>query len=387
MKRFGPAMATVLALAFAGGGICQQMLQYGFEGRNAVWVPGPHDAAYKETLHSLTSDHIHGGQRSEAIQIDAQNGSYIHYTYNLGRAPVTEDFNVSLWVRANRPGVQLLARVVFPKEFDPKNTGQPLTALLPGERYQIAQHWQPLTLPTPLKLLRQQQQLLSNTLKRQIDITDAYVDQLVLNVYSGPGETPRVDRRSRSGAGFRHALAHRARRNGMGEGRRTRDDAGAAGLESSSRRGAPGGRTSKNRQRTPVYAGHPPHRHPLARVATGRLQHRVARRKRPVGVDRTGGERGLLDRAHAASAADRRTAGRQGSGAARFQRGVQSQCRPIPPRASRAVLEPQRGQFALRAKPQRHELGVGHPQCRSASSVGRRCSRWFPGLLAPAINS
>src|SRR6185437_6604309 len=80
-------------------------------------------------------------------------------------------------------------RVVFPKEFDPNNTGHPLTALLPGERYQIAQHWQPLTLPSPLKLLRQQQQLLSNTLKREINITDAYVDQLVLNVYSGPGET------------------------------------------------------------------------------------------------------------------------------------------------------------------------------------------------------
>jgi len=189
MKRYGPAMATVLSLAFVGGGLCQQMLQYGFEGRNPAWMPGPHDAAYKETLHRLTNDHIHGGQRSETIQIDAQNGTYIHYTYNLGRAPVTEDFNVSLWVRANRPGVQLLARVVFPKEYDLNNTGHPLTALLPGERYQIAQHWQPLILPNPLKLLRQQQQLLSSTLKREIDITDAYVDQLVLNVYCGPGET------------------------------------------------------------------------------------------------------------------------------------------------------------------------------------------------------
>jgi hypothetical protein len=189
MKRFGPAMAIGLALAFAGDGFCQQMLQYGFEGRNPVWVPGPHDAAYKEILHRLSSDHIHSGQRSETIQIDAQNGTYVHYTYNLGRAPLTDDFNVSVWVRANRPGVQLLARVVFPKEFDPNNTGHPLTALLEGERYQIAQHWRPLTLPTPLKLLRQQQQLLSNTLKREINTTDAYVDQLVLNVYGGPGET------------------------------------------------------------------------------------------------------------------------------------------------------------------------------------------------------
>jgi hypothetical protein len=189
MKRFAPATVLVLTLACVGVGLGQQMLQYGFEGRNPVWVPGPHDAGYKEMLHRLTGDHIHGGQRSETIQIEAQTGTHIHYTYNLGRAPVTDDFNVSVWIRANRPGVQLLARVVFPHEFDPKKTGDPLTVLLPGERYQIAQHWEPLSLPTPVKLLREKQQLLVNTLKREINTADTYVDQLVLNVYTGPGET------------------------------------------------------------------------------------------------------------------------------------------------------------------------------------------------------
>jgi hypothetical protein len=189
MKRFGQVTAIVLALTFAGAVSGQQMIQYSFEGRNPVWVPGPHDAGYKETLHELTDKSIHGGQRSETIQFDAETGHYIHYTYTLGRAPLTDDFNVSLWVRANRPGVQLLARVVFPKEWDPNNPGHPLTALLPGDRYQIVQHWQPLTLPSPVKLQRQQQQLLAGTLKHEINATDAYVDQLVLNVYTGPGET------------------------------------------------------------------------------------------------------------------------------------------------------------------------------------------------------
>lgn len=189
MKRYGRTTAIVLALAFAGAVFGQQMIQYGFEGRNTVWIPGPHDAGYKETLHELTDKSIHGGQRSETIQFAAENGSYIHYTYNLGRAPVTDDLNISVWVRANRPGVQLLARVVFPKEWDPNNPGHPLTALLPGDRYQIVQHWQPLALASPVKLLRQQQQLLAGTLKHEINAAEAYVDQLVLNVYTGPGET------------------------------------------------------------------------------------------------------------------------------------------------------------------------------------------------------
>lgn len=189
MNRCGRATAIVLLLAFVAAAHGQQMIQYGFEGRAPLWQPGPHDAAYKETLHELTDKSIHGGQRSETIQFDAEPGSYIHYTYDLGRAPVTDDLNVSLWVRANRPGVQLLARVVFPKEWDPNNPGHPLTALLPGDRYQIVQHWQPLTLPTPIKLLRQEQLKLALMLKHEIVTTEAYVDQLVLNVYTGPGET------------------------------------------------------------------------------------------------------------------------------------------------------------------------------------------------------
>ncbi|HEY7315327.1 MAG TPA: hypothetical protein VH643_38705 [Gemmataceae bacterium] len=197
MKRLPPAR-TIGFLAFASVvlALCigmiaqgQQMIQYGFEARDPVWVQGPHDAAFRETAHRLTDESIHNGQRSETIQLEAERGTFIHYTYHVGRGPVTDDLNVSLWVRANRPGVQLLARAVFPKERDAKNPDQPLTALLPGDRYQLVNHWQQLSLVSPVKLLRQQQQLLGSNLKRDIDVADAYIDQLVLNVYVGPGET------------------------------------------------------------------------------------------------------------------------------------------------------------------------------------------------------
>jgi hypothetical protein len=183
------AVPVVLALASAGIALSQQMLQYGFEARNPVWLQGRHDANYKETLHGLTADHVHNGQRSETIQFVAESGSYIHYTYALGRAPINDDFTASVWVRGTRPGMQLLARVVFPKERDPSDPDHPLTALIPGDRYQLVQNWQVLTVPSPVRLLHEKQQLLSAALKRAIDATDAYVDQMVLNVYSGPGET------------------------------------------------------------------------------------------------------------------------------------------------------------------------------------------------------
>jgi hypothetical protein len=167
----------------------QQIVQYGFEARDPVWIQGPHDAGYKESAHRLTDEYVHDGQRSETIQLAAERGSFIHYTYAVGRAPITEDFNVSIWLRGNRPGMQLLARVVFPRDKDANHPDQPLTALLPGDRYSNVNHWQQLSLPAPVKLLRQQQQLLSSNLKREVVATDAYIDQLVLNVYSGPGDT------------------------------------------------------------------------------------------------------------------------------------------------------------------------------------------------------
>jgi hypothetical protein len=186
----GVVLAGGLGLAFLGLGPArsQQILQYGFEARDPVWQPGGADAAFKELLHRLTDETAHGGQRCEHIRVLAEKGSYIHYTYDLGRAPVTDELNVSLWLKANRPNVQLLCRVVLPRERDPQNLGQPMTVLLRCEPYQNTR-WKLVTLRQPVKRLREQQQLLQHQLGRDVVTADAYIDRLVLNVYDGPGQT------------------------------------------------------------------------------------------------------------------------------------------------------------------------------------------------------
>ncbi len=181
-------MGSVLVLA-AGAALAQQVLQNPFEGRETLWVQGAHDAPYEETLHRLTEDSKHNGQRSETIQLQAQVGNFIHYTYDVGRAPITEDLNLTLWVRANRPGTQLLCRVVLPRERDPNNPQDLLTSLVAVDTYKLVNRWQPLNLHEPVKWLRQEVQRLRDKLKRDVISEDAYVDRLVLNVYSGPGET------------------------------------------------------------------------------------------------------------------------------------------------------------------------------------------------------
>src|ERR1700722_434310 len=101
MKRHGralrwllPAASIVLAglLASARGQPGQQFIQYGFESRDPVFVRGSADARFTESAHRLTEDLIaHTGKRSEFFQFDAEPGSFIHYTYDVGRAPVSDE--------------------------------------------------------------------------------------------------------------------------------------------------------------------------------------------------------------------------------------------------------------------------------------------------------
>lgn len=182
-------LGLVLTLAGLASVRAQQVLQYGFETRDPVWLPGPADAAYKELVHKLTDESAHSGARSEFLRLQVENGNYLHYTYDIGKGPVTDELNISVWVKANRPGIQLLCRVVLPRERDPRKPDQPMTTLLKGEQYILVGRWQQLTLRQPVKRLREQQQLLQAELKRDVVPTDAYVDRMVLNLYAGPGQT------------------------------------------------------------------------------------------------------------------------------------------------------------------------------------------------------
>ena len=195
MKRMGwtaawaltAGLGVVLLLGVAAEG--QQTLQQGFEGRDPLWTKGAADAACKETAHRITDEFARGGRRSEYIELDADQGSYIYYTYDIGKAPIGDELNVSLWVKANRPGIQLLCRVVLPQEHDPQNLDHLMTTYIRGDVYLQVGQWQHLQLSRPMLLAKQQQQLLQAQLKKPFEFADAYIDGLVLNVYGGPGPT------------------------------------------------------------------------------------------------------------------------------------------------------------------------------------------------------
>lgn len=166
----------------------QQVHRNGFEARVPTWVRGAADAQFKEITHDISDRTSHSGQFSEHIQLDAGQGSYIQYVYILGKAPVVDELNISVWVKANRPGLQLQARVVLPNERG-TTLDDRLTTVLRGDQYQLAGRWQRLELRRPAKLTKDQQPLMRAELKRDVNFADAYVDRLILNVHGGVGMT------------------------------------------------------------------------------------------------------------------------------------------------------------------------------------------------------
>lgn len=165
----------------------QQIHRNPFEGRHTAWQVGPADAVFSELAHQLTTQTAKGGQQCEYIRLTAEKGNHVYYFYPVGKADLVEELTLSLWLKANRPGIQLFARLVFPKERDPKNLDAPLTLLLRGDVYQKQGRWQRLELLSPVKVAQQQVQLLRAELGRDINADGAYVDQVVLNLYAGPG--------------------------------------------------------------------------------------------------------------------------------------------------------------------------------------------------------
>jgi hypothetical protein len=193
---FRPARRAVLGAALLCLGVlslypcaAQQIYRNGFESNTTSWLKGNSDVEYVETAHQMVEQgRPASGPRAEYLKLTAKQGSHIYYQLPTKRAPVGDELNVSLWVKSNRPGTQLLARVVLPNERDPYSYEDRLTTLIRGDSYRLAGRWQRLEIGRAVALAQKKQEMMQAQLQRPINFKDAYIDMLVLNVYGGPGE-------------------------------------------------------------------------------------------------------------------------------------------------------------------------------------------------------
>jgi hypothetical protein len=165
----------------------------GFAGRKTAWQRDASSVRFEETAHDISDEFAHRPPTSEHITVNVQPPYHpereptVQYFYATPKAKISDELTATLWVRSSRPGIQLRARVVLPKERNPDQISEPMTVILKGETLTLTNHWQPLKLGPAVKLAKQEQQLMRARLNRDVDFTDAYVDRLILNLYTQPG--------------------------------------------------------------------------------------------------------------------------------------------------------------------------------------------------------
>jgi hypothetical protein len=159
-----------------------------FESPDPSWKLANADCGVKVIAHKRTFEQAHDGASSEQLQFVAGRGTHLYYTLDLGRSPIIDESNFSLWLKADKARLQLLARVVLPRTVD-ERTGKPITALLQGEEYGDTGAWQKLQVKDLKRLLARQTVVLRKQFGSHVDPSEAYIDLLVLNAYGGAGET------------------------------------------------------------------------------------------------------------------------------------------------------------------------------------------------------
>lgn len=160
----------------------------GFETHEPAWRDAGGDARYKIDRQLRIAQDAHSGNGCEFVELQSSDGgTAIYLSYNLGNAPVIDELTASLWVRADQPGVQFAARVVFPRTLEP-NSQRPVTAVVLGTSSAKPGQWERLTITNIRNQVEQQARVLRAQLRLPVDTRQSYVDRLLLNVYVGAGK-------------------------------------------------------------------------------------------------------------------------------------------------------------------------------------------------------
>ena len=176
-------LPLLVARAFGQTARCE-----GFEGPTSSWHEAGGNARYRTLEHQRVRGEAHTGDGCEWLRLQGEGGTSVYISHDVGRPQIIPDLLPTVWVKSDRPGLQLLAHAVLPRTGDPR-TGRPLSVVLVGSSYTDVGRWQQLRIDGLSRLLQRQIRVLRAEPGVAIDGREAYLGELVLNVYGGPGIT------------------------------------------------------------------------------------------------------------------------------------------------------------------------------------------------------
>ena len=187
VRRCMTPAALLYALSMAAGTAqAQPAARDGFESSEPSWRVARPDQ-YRIELQQRTTQGAHGGAACEQVRIRPGTTEAVRLTLVIPHARIIPELTPTLWVRADRAKPRLLARVTFPHALAP-GTGKPLSQLIGGSDYSDLGKWQQLRLDNTAKLVAHVVRPLRAQYGRQLDVREAYLDRLVLEVE--PGTSP-----------------------------------------------------------------------------------------------------------------------------------------------------------------------------------------------------
>ncbi len=167
-------------------------IEMGFEQGAPSWQLRDTDCAIPSSawIQRRTTEEKRSGQTSEHFHFQTGHGTKIMVAQSIEPSYLIPELQPELWIKANRAGVRMLARVVIPKSQAPDGKG-PVKIMIEGAKYSNAGNWQRLSFGTGEEnleqLLKKQLWALRSKFGQAVDPEGAFIDLIVLNLYAGPG--------------------------------------------------------------------------------------------------------------------------------------------------------------------------------------------------------
>ena len=133
----------VAAGRIVGAGGPRADLARRFRDAAADWRDSGGDGRYRIVQQERISTDKHSGNGCEWLRLETENGGHIYLAHDVGRPSIIEELTPSVWVKSDRPGLQLAARIVLPRTTDP-HTGRPVATTIVGSSYNSDGRWQQL---------------------------------------------------------------------------------------------------------------------------------------------------------------------------------------------------------------------------------------------------
>lgn len=162
-----------------------------FAGAKPAWRLVEENCGVVITSHQRVRAETENNSTFESLEFTSGSGTRAYWQYDIEPVLVIRELIPSVWIRSNRPHVQLHALVVLPNTLAPDGR-QPIRFLVDGPAYTDVGRWQKLTFAhlenDIATLVKQKVVIYRRSLGADVvDESGAYVAALVVNGYGGIG--------------------------------------------------------------------------------------------------------------------------------------------------------------------------------------------------------